>query len=371
MTRVPRKTVFVERDSILKPLLSEQFVDHREKDATGAEENDLAINAEMRWEAMADEGYLTPNELFFVRNHAPTPHIDVSSWILNVEGPGVERRLELTYDELMQMPSISVVRAIECAGNGRVFFDEMQGRGTPGTKWRLGAIGVAQWTGVPLREILERAGLKRTAREIMLESLDTVRMRRPLPVEKALEVDTILALGMNSELLPPDHGFPARVVVPRWGAVASVKWLGRIHVSEGPLFSPWNTEKYVLTGGAFGEKRNPVTTQVVKSALELAWPARLLRGRHEIWGRSWSPYGKIWRVEYSIDGGPWRNTQLLGPNIPGAWVRWSFPWEARPGDHKIRVKATDEKGYSQPETASYNELGYLYDGVVGHPINVD
>jgi sulfane dehydrogenase subunit SoxC len=126
----------------------------------------------------------------------------------------------------------------------------------------------------------------------------------------------------------------------------------------------------VLTGRDFGEKREPVTAQVVKSALELAWPARLLRGRHEIRGRSWSPHGAISQVEYSLDGGPWRRARLLEPNIPGAWVRWSFTWDASAGDHDVRVKATDEKGISQPEIVPYNELGYLYGGVVGHPISV-
>jgi sulfane dehydrogenase subunit SoxC len=370
VTQAPRKTVSISRRSILKPLPPGWFADYREEEGATVEENDQALNAEMRWEAMADEGYLTPNRLFFVRNHAPTPYIDSSSWRLRVDGPGVRRSLELNYDDLLRMENVSLVRALECAGNGRVFFDERQGREAPGTQWRLGAIGVAEWNGISLGEILERAGLKKTAREVMLESLDSVRMRRPLPVEKALEEDTLLALGMNGEPLPPDHGFPVRVVVPRWAAVASVKWLGRIHVSEGPLFSPWNTEKYVLTGGSFGENRDPVTEQVIKSALELAWPALLPRGRHEIRGRSWSPHDAISRVQYSVDRGPWRSARLGEPNIPGAWVRWSFAWDARPGDHEVRIKATDEKGNCQSETVPHNELGYLYGGVVDHPVSV-
>lgn len=370
MTQVSRKITSITNNSILKPLPPEWFVDYREEEVTTGEQNDLALNVEMRWEEMADEGYLTPNRLFFVRNHAPTPRIDASSWRLRVDGPGVRRSLELSYDDLLKMESVTLVRALECAGNGRVFFGEQQGQETPGTQWRLGAIGVAKWTGVPLGAILERAGLKESASEAMLESLDAVRMRRPLPVEKALEEDTILALDMNGEPLPPDHGFPVRVVVPRWGAVASVKWVGRIYVSEGPLFSPWNTEKYVLTDGALGEKREPVTLQVVKSALELAWSARLPRGRNEIRGRSWSPHDAISRVEYSLDGRPWRRVWLMEPNIPGAWVRWSFVWDAKPGNHEVRIKAIDEKGNSQPETVSYNELGYLYGGVVRHPVRV-
>ena len=201
---------------------------------------------------MANSGYLTPIDRFFVRNHAPTPRVDLATWRLRVEGPGVERTLELGYEDLGRLPSVSVVRALECAGNGRVFFAEQQGREAPGTPWRLGAIGVAEWAGVRLREILDRAGLKEKARGVMVEGLDAVRMRRPLPLWKALEEDTILATGMNGQPLPPDHGFPARTIVPGWAAVASVKWVGRLVVSEGPLNSPWNTAKYVMTGGQMG-----------------------------------------------------------------------------------------------------------------------
>ena len=357
--------------AIIKPLPTERFVDFRDEGSTHYSFGDLALNAEMRWEAMADQGYVTPNELFFIRSHSPTPRMDPSTWALRVEGPGVERALTLGYEELLQMPSVSIVRALECAGNGRVFFKELQDRETKGTPWRLGAIGVAEWTGVPLREILERAGLKKSAREVMPESLDAGRMRRPLPVEKALEKDTLLAFGMNGEVLPPDHGFPARVVVPGWAAVASVKWAGRIYVSEDRLFSPWNTEKYVMTGGAYGTAREPVTAQVPKSALELPWPAILRRGRHIITGRSWSSDAAVAQVEYAMDGDTqWRIAELFEPNVSGAWARWRFTWEARPGMHELRVRATDAAGNVQPEEVLWNELGYLYGGVVRHPVEV-
>lgn len=346
---------------LVKPLPPEDFVDYTD--------GEHGYNAETRWEALAETGYLTPAEKFFVRSHAPTPRIDPSGWRLRVEGPGVERALELGYEEIRSLPAVSVTRALECAGNGRVFFEERQGREAPGLPWRLGAIGVAEWTGTPMGGVLERAGLKRTARDVMAESLDGVRMRRPLPVEKAME-DALLVYAMNGEELPPDHGYPVRVIVPGWAAVASVKWVGRLFVAEERLFSPWNTDDYVLTGGDFGEERIPLTSQGVKSALELPWPARLRPGRHEIRGRSWSAAGAVSRVVYSVDGRPWREARLFGPNIRGAWVRWSFPWDARPGGHEIRVRAVDEAGGVQPDAVGWNDLGYLYDGVVGHPVEV-
>ncbi|HKH76795.1 MAG TPA: sulfite oxidase, partial [Rubrobacteraceae bacterium] len=332
----------------------------------------LALNAEMRWESLADEGYLTPNEHFFVRSHAPTPLIEASGWTLRIEGPGVERPLGLGYEELQSLPAVTATQALECAGNGRVFFEEVHGRKAEGSPWRLGAVGVAEWTGVPLREVLERAGLKGTAHEVMVESLDAVRMRRPLPAEKALEHDTLLAFGMNGEPLPSDHGFPVRLIVPGWAAVASVKWVGSVHVSEhAPLLSPWNTQKYVLTGGSLGSRREPVTTRGVKSAVELPWPARLEAGHHTVTGRAWSGHGSISRVDYSVDGGAsWHGARLFGPNVPGAWARWDFEWKAAPGKYEIRVKATDDKGETQPDDVPWNDLGYLYGGVVGHPVEV-
>ncbi len=346
---------------IIKALPQELFVDFTD--------GEHGYNAETRWEALAETGYLTPNHTFFIRSHAPTPRLEAAGWRLRVDGPGVERPMELRYDDVLRLPAVTVTRALECAGNGRVFFAERQAREAPGTPWRLGAIGVAQWTGAPLREVLERAGIKASARNVMAESLDGVGMRRPLPVEKAMD-DALLVYGMNGETLPPDHGFPVRVLVPGWAAVASVKWLGRLYVAERPLYSPWNTEDYVLTGGQFGESRVPITSQGIKSALELPWPARLARGRHVVRGRSWSGAGAIAGVEYSVGGGGWRNARIFGPNVPGAWARWSFLWDARPGQHEVRVRATDEAGNVQSDEVEWNDLGYLYDGVVGHPVEV-
>src|SRR5918994_6913093 len=147
---------------------------------------DFGSNKEMRWENMFQRGYLVPNELFFVRNHTRTPSIDVAKWRLKIEGAGVERRLELTYDDVLAMPSVSVLRFVECAGNGRSFFGSVQGKKAQGTQWKLGAIGVAEWTGVPLREVLDRARMKKTAVELMPEGLDDLKVRRPITVAKAL-----------------------------------------------------------------------------------------------------------------------------------------------------------------------------------------
>lgn len=347
---------------VVKPTPPELFVD-------------FGSNKEMRWEAMYGRGYLVPNELFFVRNHSRTPLVDVAQWRLRIEGSGVRRPIELSYDDILAMPSVSVIRYVECAGNGRSFFQQAYGRRAQGTQWRLGAIGVAEWTGVPLREVLDRAGLKPTARDVMPEGLDDLRVRRPMSVAKALEEDTLLVYAMNGQPLPPDHGFPVRVLVPGWIGVANVKWVGRIEVSEEPLYSAWNTESYVLIGPSYSPEppaKGPVLSfQNVKSALELAWPARLAPGYHVIKGRSWSPFGRIARVEYSLDGGrSWQQARLHEPNIARAWVRWDFGWNATAGTYGIRVRATDERGNTQPDSVPWNEQGYLYNAVVEHPVTV-
>lgn len=332
-------------------------------------------NMEMRWEQMTGRGFLVPNELFFIRNHTPTPRIDPAAWRLRVEGSGVARPLELTYNDLLSLPDVSVRRYVECAGNGRSFFEVQYGKRASGTQWRLGAVGVAEWTGVPLREILDRAGLKRTAVDVMPEGLDgPIRVLRPMSVAKAMEPDTLVVYAMNGHPLPPDHGFPARVLVPGWIGIASIKWVGRIEVSETPLYSPFNTESYVMIGPSYepqGRALGPVlSVQNVKSALELPWPAELRAGRQVIRGRSWGPHA-ITRVEYSLDRSvTWRAARIRDASAPRSWVRWEFEWDARPGDYSLRVRATDAEGNTQPAGVPFNELGYLYNAVVGHPVTV-
>jgi DMSO/TMAO reductase YedYZ molybdopterin-dependent catalytic subunit len=336
---------------------------------------DFSSNKEMRWENMYGRGYLVPNELFFVRNHTRTPRIDVLTWRLKVEGSGVSRPLELTYDEILALPSVSVIRYVECAGNGRSFFELTYGRRASGTQWKLGAVGVAEWTGVPLREVLDRAGLKRTAKDVMPEGLDDLRVRRPMSIEKALEDDTLLVYAMNGQTLPPDHGFPVRVLVPGWIGIANIKWVGRIEVSEQALYSPWNTDSYVMIGPDYRPQppaKGPIlSVQNIKSAFELPWDGEIGAGRRLVRGRSWSPAAKIAKVEYSLDRGiTWQVARLREPNIARAWARWDLEWEARPGSYSLRVRATDEKGNTQPVIVPFNEQGYLFNAVVGHPITV-
>jgi DMSO/TMAO reductase YedYZ molybdopterin-dependent catalytic subunit len=229
-----------------------------------------------------------------------------------------------------------------------------------------------------LREVLERAGITRRAVDVMPEGLDPAvagqgRVRRPLPVEKALD-DVLVAYEMNGEPLPPDHGAPARLIVPGWVGVANVKWLGRIEVSDRPLYSPWNTTQYRMTGPGYPPDSPPLTDQAVKSAFTgLPFGATLAAGRtHVLTGRSWSGRGPIRRVEVSTDGGrTYRAARLHGPNLPHAWVRWSLPFTpTRPGARELRARATDAHGRVQPDSVPFNTGGYLFWAVVRHPVTV-
>ncbi|WP_405741810.1 sulfite oxidase [Streptomyces sp. NBC_00028] len=342
-------------------------------------------NAETRFAALADTGYHTPVERFFVRNHTSTPVLDAADWTLTVHGDGLVhgRGVEFTLDDLKRLPAVTRTAFVECAGNGRSLFTSQQGQTVTGTAWTLGAIGTARWRGVRLADVLHRAGLSRAAVDVLPRGLDADyvtadgtnlgRVRRPLPLSKALD-DVLLAYEMNGEPLPYDHGHPVRVLVPSWIGIASIKWVGDIEVSAQPLYSPWNTDFYRLFGDAYPPGGSaPLTRQTVKSAWELAWGAGLAAGQeHRLTGRSWSGAGGIVRVDVSTDGGTrWRRARLHDTAHRDGWVRWSTDWRPpAPGSYSLLARATDSAGRTQPDTAVANTQGYLFDAVVRHPVTV-
>lgn len=337
---------------IVKPLPPELFTER-------------ASGAEMNWTAMAEQDYHTPTDRFFVRNHTATPFIDPAAWRLRLRGAGLRAALDLSYDQLLAMPARTLDALLECAGNGRRFYGTQQGRPTPGAQWGLGAVGVARWRGVPLRHLLRLAGLRAEAVDVLARGLDAPfaehgHVRRPLPVAKALD-DVLVAYEMNGEPLPPDHGFPARLVVPGWAGIASIKWLGDLEVATEPLHTPWNTTFY----------RN-ITTMPVKSAFAVGWEAEFAVGRpHLLHGRSWSGSGRVVRVEISLDGGAtWRPAEhRSGP--ADAWLPWQVTWRPeRPGRQVLLARATDETGATQPAATAHQPAGYRFDAVVRHPVRV-
>lgn len=315
-------------------------------------------------------GLVTPISIFYVRNHFPTPRVDVDAWRLRIEGTAIERALELSYEDILGLPSRSQINWLECAGNGRLFFALFGGRPAPGVQWRSGGVSAGEWTGVPLAEVLARAGVKTGAVDVLLEGLDEGRVGRPIPLSVAMDPATILAYGLNGEPLPADHGFPLRAIIPGWASIACIKWLGRIVVEDRPVKTRYNTEDYVMKGPEHPGSP-PITRQNIKSVVALPWGSTLPAGRHTIRGFAWSADGRISRVEYSLDGGKaWAQARLAEPNMPFLWVRWEFVWQAAPGEHTITTRATDEKGSTQPDRAVWNEQGYLYNAAVPHPVKV-
>ncbi|WP_345622256.1 sulfite oxidase [Streptomyces ziwulingensis] len=343
-------------------------------------------NAETRFAALAGTGYHTPNDRFFVRNHTTTPVLTAADWSLTVWGDGLRngRPAEFSLDDLKQFPAVSHSAFVECAGNGRSLFTSQQGQTVSGTAWTLGAIGAARWRGVRLADVLRRAGLDRRAVDVMPRGLDAPyvladgtdlgRVRRPLPLSKALD-DVLLVHEMNGEPLPPDHGHPVRVLVPSWIGIASLKWVGDIEVSAQPLYSPWNTDFYRLFGDAHPAGGSaPLTRQTVKSAWELDREATLTAGTtHRLTGRSWSGAGGVVRVEVSTDGGTtWGEAHLHDTPRRDGWVRWSTRWRpAATGPHTLLARATDSAGRTQPDATVANTQGYLFDAVVRHPVRVE
>jgi DMSO/TMAO reductase YedYZ molybdopterin-dependent catalytic subunit len=337
---------------------------------------------EMRWDKAAGVGFTIPNEMFYLQNHFPTPHIDPSTWTLNVFGDGASNPVTFSYNDILSMPSTTITRSQECGENGRVFFVKQFNMQFDGAQWGLGAIGVAEWTGVRLSEILQRAGITPGAVDVMPIGLDAphndlVRMvARPMPVSKAMAEDTLLVYQMNGEILPPDHGYPLRAFLPGWTGIANIKWVGSIQVSETPLLSLFNTEYGVMIGPDYpitppSTVGMPATFRNVKSSFELTWNAVLPAGTTRLTGRSWSGYASMAKVEVSTDGGQtYQPVDLSDPNPTQTWVRWSLMWNATPGRYNLRARATDSMGHVQPEMEKFNEHGYSCGGVVDHPVTV-
>ncbi|WP_371799961.1 sulfite oxidase [Streptomyces sp. NBC_01707] len=340
-------------------------------------------NAETNFAALRSTGLLTPADRFFVRNHTVTPRIDAAGWRLTVWGSGLTgSAVDFTYDQLRALPSVTRTAFVECAGNARSFYSTQQNQQVSGTAWTLGAIGTARWRGVRLADVLRRAGIGRNAVDVLPRGLDDEvvsdgtnlgRVRRPLPVAKALD-DVVLAYEMNGRPLPPDHGYPVRMIVPSWVGIANIKWVGDIEVSAEPLLSPWNTGLYRLFGPAYPpEGSAPLTRQTLKSAFELAPGASVpVHRRQVLTGRSWSGGAPVRTVEVSTDGGArWRHARLRDEPRSGSWVRWSADWLPKErGPAVLLARATDRTGRAQPDVAVHNTQGYLFDAVVRHGVHV-
>jgi DMSO/TMAO reductase YedYZ molybdopterin-dependent catalytic subunit len=300
-------------------------------------------------------GWVTPNRLFFVRNHFDVPDLDPQNWRLRIEGL-VRQPVEWSWDELTALPERSLFATVECAGNGRSFIQKM-----PGVQWGAGAIGHAEWTGVPLHVILEKSGLKPDATEIVFRGADRgsesdhpepMHFERSLPLEKALDPNTLLVYRMNGELLTPNHGYPLRLFVPGWYGVASVKWLARIEAVNRPFKGYFQTTKYTIQQRTpQGVKTEIVGPMMVKSEIIRPQAGALLGlGMNRLFGVAWAGDEPVREVEVSTDGGDsWAPARLIGPRVNHAWTLWEYLWEtATPGSYTLMSRAVSESGKVQP-----------------------
>jgi DMSO/TMAO reductase YedYZ molybdopterin-dependent catalytic subunit len=311
--------------------------------------------------------WVTPTPWFFVRNHFDLPAIDLASWRLHVDGC-VERPAAWTYDQLIGLPERTVFATLECAGNGRSFLHTKQ----QGVPWGAGAIGHAEWTGVPLRLVLDKAGLQPGTVEIVCQGADqgsepdhpeTMPFARSLPLPKALDRDTLLVFRMNGELLEPVHGFPLRLLVPGWYGVASVKWLNRLVAVPKPFQGYFQSNKYTIQQAS----PNGVHTVIVR---EMTIKSEILRprsgdvlglGTNRLFGLAWAGEDTVARVEFSTDDGrTWAPADLIGPRAPYSWTLWEFLWEiAEPGSYLLLVRAISAGGRVQPIHHDPLNGGYL------------
>ena len=321
------------------------------------------LNCETSIDALIG-GVVMPNAHFYVRNHFQIPDLDGSAWELRVGGL-VDRPLALGLRDLTTMPSETLVVTLECAGNGRFRMDPA----VPGEQWRLGAVSTAEWTGVPLVEVLDRAGVKPTANEIVFRGADsgTVDGHGAMAFERSLSIDTardsqaLLAYAMNGEPLPLQHGYPVRLVVPSWYGVASVKWLTDVELVAEPFTGYFQADKYWYEVEEDGRTvRDPVTLQRVRALItDPAGGDELPAGDVAVRGVAWSGAAPIARVDVSVDRGPWQEARLVGERHRHSWQWWEYIVRLdRPGTTSLRARATDLAGRTQPEATEWNRNGY-------------
>ena len=264
--------------------------------------------------------YITPSKTFYrIDNALVVPQVDPKKWKLAIGGL-VDRPLELTYDDILAMDLVEKTVTLSCVSN------------PVGDKY----VGNAVWRGVPLTTLLERAGVQPAGKQIVGISVDD--FDASFPTELAYDGRTaLLAVGMNGEPLPVIHGFPARLVVAGlYGYVSAVKWLQEIRLVDDDYEAYWIPRGW--------SKLGPIKTQ---SRIDVPRSSKVAAGNIAIGGVAWAPGTGIAKVEVQIDNGEWQSCTVGGATSDETWVQWKLDWDAKPGKHTIRVRATDKTGYTQ------------------------
>jgi sulfane dehydrogenase subunit SoxC len=344
---------------------------HTAPDGVTLEELQLATrNHGLPLEALRYD--VTPVGLHYLLIHYDIPFVDAAAWRLAVSGQ-VRRALSLSLEDLRALPQHTVTVTMECAGNGRA---RMKPRAIS-QPWLSEAVGTARWTGVPLQTVLEAAGIEGDAVAVSFTGLDagvedgvSQRYARGLSLAESLLPDVLLAHGVNDMPLPPQHGFPLRLIVPGWYGMTSVKWLSDVTVLRAPFdgFQQHSAYRLVKFEGDAGD---PLTRMLPRSLMlppgipEFMSRTRLLApGVHLLQGRAWSGWGRIEQVQVSTDAGStWHEAELRRAQSEHAWQSWSYPWQCRAGRHELCSRARDACGYTQPLQPSWNLHGYANNAV--------
>jgi DMSO/TMAO reductase YedYZ molybdopterin-dependent catalytic subunit len=282
-----------------------------------------ALPADLRSKVPGISRLQTRNTDFYrVDTRLSLPIIDLDDWTLTIDGD-VENELVLTFDDLLEMPMIERDITLTCVSNDV---------GGP-------YVGAARWVGVPLADLLDRAAVGRSADQIFSTDVDGMTISTPLDMAMA-QKDAMIAIGMNGEPLPQEHGFPARMVVPGlYGFISATKWISRMTLTT-------YDEKR-----AYWTERDWATDAPIKIASRIDTPKSfdtIERGDTFIGGVAWAQTRGIGKVEVKIDGGGWQEAKL-GPAVGVYWRQWYFPWTVEPGDHDLTVRATDLDGRVQTD----------------------
>jgi sulfane dehydrogenase subunit SoxC len=329
-----------------------------------------ARNHAMPLEALREP--ITPVGLHYLLIHFDIPQVEPSQWELRVDGH-VERPLQLGLDDLRSRPAQTLAVTLECAGNGRAFLSPR----SISQPWLTEAVGTAEWTGTPLAPLLREAGLAPDGTEVVFTGLDRGVQggvehpyERSLALDDALHDEVLLAYAVNGEPLPPQHGYPLRLIVPGWYGMTQVKWLRAITV-VGDTFRGWQQEVAYRLRQSDDDAGTPVTRMLPRSLLvPPGIPEFLSRTRFVdagpcvLEGRAWSGWAPIERVEVSADGGDtWTDAELGDALSPYAWAGWRFTWDAAPGKHELCCRASDAAGNTQPSEPEWNLDGYCNNAV--------
>ena len=341
-------------------------------DAINVEELQLATrNHGMPLEALRWD--VTPIGLHYLLTHYDIPDVDVGEWRLEVGGL-VERTLSLSLDDLRARPVVEAAVTMECAGNGRAHVEPH----VVSQPWLLEAVGTARWRGTSVAGLLDEAGVSEGAVDVLFTGLDRgveggeeQSYQRSMALEELRTGEAILAYEVNGVPLPPQHGFPLRLVVPGWYGMTSVKWLSSITVLAEP-FDGYQMRQSYRARQHEDDPGEPITRMAPRSLMIppgipefLSRSRTVAPGACELRGRAWAGEAAIASVEVSCDGGrTWIEADLDDDSLgPWAWRAWRFTWDAAPGDYELCCRARDAAGNVQPLDPPWNIGGYLNNAV--------